>query len=90
MWHQARTDKPTDKKDNKMKGLLITILLGTLEVTALMTGGGDLLTDGPAEAASQIVASRREESGVQAEVLVDAERADISDLEPAAPVADPI
>lgn len=92
MWHQASTDKPphkpNGKKDNKMKGLLLTILLGTLEVAATMTGGGDLLTDGPAEAASQIVASRKEESGVQAEVLVDAERPDISDLEPAAPAAD--
>lgn len=92
MWHQASTDKPphkqNGKKDNKMKGLLLTLLLGTLEVIALTTGGGDLLTDGPPEAASEVVASRREEGGVQAEVLVDAERPDISDLEPAAPAAD--
>ena len=84
MWHQARTSKPADKKDNKMKGLLITILLGTLEVTALTTGGGDLLTDSPQEAASQVAASRKEERGVQVEVLVGAERPDISDFKSAA------
>ena len=85
MWHQASRDKPTTAKDKKMKGLAITILLAILEVSAIAAGSGDLLTDGP-----QAPAIRREETDIQAEVLVDAERPAIVDLEPAAPAADVI
>ena len=62
-----------------MKGLAVTILLAILEIGAIATSGGDLLTDGP-----PIPANRREEAGIQAEVLVDAERPQVADLEPAA------
>jgi hypothetical protein len=66
MWHQASRDK----RDKTMKGLAVTILLAILEITAVSASSGDsLLTDGP-----QIPANRKEEAGVQAEVLVDAER----------------
>ena len=68
MWHQASRDK----RDKKMKGLAVTILLAILEIGAIATSGGDLLTDGP-----PIPAIRREEAGIQAEVLVDAERPEV-------------
>ncbi len=68
-----------------MKGLAITILLAILEVSAIATGGGDLLTDGP-----QAPAIRREETDIQAELVVDAERPAIVDLEPAAAATDVI
>ena len=55
-----------------MKGLAVTILLAILEIGAIATSGGDLLTDGP-----PIPAIRREEAGIQAEVLVDAERPEV-------------
>jgi len=88
MWHQARprkvTGKPASKKDKKMKGLAITILLGILEIAAVATSNDTLLKDGP----QQVVAIRKEEDGLQAEVLVEAERADLVDLEPTAPAAD--
>jgi hypothetical protein len=67
-----------------MKGLAITILLAVLEIGAVATGSSDLMTDGP----GQVPAIRREEAGIQSEVLVDAERPDIADLETAAPAAD--
>ena len=68
-----------------MKGLAITILHAIHEVSAMATGGGDLLTGDP-----QTPAIRKEETDIQAEVLVDAERPAIVDLEPAAPAADVI
>ena len=68
-----------------MKGLAVTILLAILEIGAIATSGGDLLTDGP-----PIPAIRKEEDGIQAEVLVDAERPIVADLEPAAIAADMI
>jgi hypothetical protein len=53
-----------------MKGLAVTILLAILEITAISASNGDgLLSDGP-----QVPASRKEDAGVQAEMLVDAER----------------
>jgi hypothetical protein len=70
MWHQASRDK----RDKKMKGLAVTILLAILETGAIATSGGDLMTDGP-----PIPAIRREEAGIQAEVLVDAERPEFVD-----------
>lgn len=66
-----------------MKGLAITILLAILEVSAIAAGGGDLLTDGP-----QAPAIRKDETDIQAELVVDAERPAIADLEPPAPAAD--
>ena len=66
-----------------MKGLAITILLGILEISAFSMGQDDLLTDGPA----QVPAIRREEAGIQSEVLVDAERPELAMLEPAAVTA---
>ena len=48
MWHQASRDKPVKKRDKKMKGLAVTILLAILEISAISTSSGDLLTDGPA------------------------------------------
>jgi hypothetical protein len=70
MWHQASRDK----RDKKMKGLAVTILLAILEIGAITANSGDsLLSDGP-----PIPASRREEAGIQAEVLVDAERAELA------------
>jgi hypothetical protein len=68
-----------------MKGLAITILLAILEVSAMATGGGDLFADN-----LQAPAIRKEETDIQAEVLVDAERPAIVDLEPAAPATDVI
>jgi hypothetical protein len=70
MWHQASRDK----RDKKMKGLAVTILLAILEISAIAASGGDLLTDGP-----QITAGRKEEASVQAEMPVDAERAELAD-----------
>jgi hypothetical protein len=81
MWHQERTD---NKRDKKMKGLAITILLAILEISAMAAGGGDLLINGP----ETVSAIRREEAGVQSEVLVDAERPDLAVFEPAAHAAD--
>ena len=67
-----------------MKGLAVTILLAILEIGAVITTGGKgLLTDGP----EQVLAIRKEEDGIQAEVLVDAERPEVADFEPAAPAA---
>ena len=77
MWHQERTD---NKRDKKMKGLAITILLGILEISAFSMGGNDLLTDGPV----QVPAIRKEEAGIQSEVLVDAEQPEVAAVEPAA------
>lgn len=58
-----------------MKGLAVTILLAILEITAISaSSGSDLLSDGPT-----IPASRKEEAGVQAEVLVDAEHPEFAD-----------
>ena len=58
-----------------MKGLAVTILLAILEITAISaSSGGGLLSDGPT-----IPASRKEEAGIQAEVLVDAERPEFVD-----------
>ena len=69
-----------------MKGLAITILLAVLEVSAMATGGGDLLTSD----LQQVPAIRKEDAGIQAEVLVDAERPEVAFVEPAAPAADRI
>jgi hypothetical protein len=69
-----------------MKGLALTILLAVLEITAVMTNGSDLMTDGPA----QVAPSRREEAGIQSEVLVDAERAEIVELGQAEAATDSI
>jgi hypothetical protein len=79
MWHQASRSK----RDKKMKGLAVTILLAILEIGAIATSGDDLLTDGP-----PIPAIRKEEADIQSEVLVDAERPQVADLEPAAVAAD--
>ena len=58
-----------------MKGLAVTILLAILEIGAITASSGDsLLSDGPT-----IPANRKEEAGVQAEVLVDAERPEFAD-----------
>jgi hypothetical protein len=71
MWHQASRDK----RDKKMKGLAVTILLAILEIGAITaTSGGSLLTDVP-----QVSANRKEEAGVQTEVLVDLERPEFAD-----------
>ena len=68
-----------------MKGLAVTILLAILEIGAIATtSSSNLLTDGP----EQVLAIRKEEDGIQAEVLVDAERPQVADLEPAAVAAD--
>ena len=56
-----------------MKGLAVTILLAILETGAIATSGGDLLTDGPS-----IPANHRDEAGIQAEVRVDAGRAELA------------
>ena len=68
-----------------MKGLAITVLLVILEVSAIAAGGSELLTDGP-----QAPAIRKEETDIQAELVVDAEHPAIADLEPAAPASDVI
>lgn len=54
-----------------MKGLTLTLLLATLELAAVMTGRSDLMADG------SFAPSRKEEAGIQSEVIVDAERAEI-------------
>jgi hypothetical protein len=71
MWHQASRGKG----NKKMKGLVITILLAILEIGAIATSSGDLLTDG----LEQAPAIRKEEGGVQSELLVDAERPEVAD-----------
>jgi hypothetical protein len=86
MWHQASRDKPKTKKDKKMKGLAITILLAVLEISAMASGGGDLLTGD----LQSVPAIRKEEAGIQSEVLVDAERPEVASFEPAAFAADNI
>src|SRR5262249_34018103 len=49
-------------KANKMKGLIVTILLATLELGAVFANGGSsLMADEPA----QIPAIRKEEAGIQ-------------------------
>jgi hypothetical protein len=58
-----------------MKGLAITILLALLEISAIAASNDGLLTDGP----DQVLAIRKEEAGIQAEVLVDAERPEFPD-----------
>lgn len=69
-----------------MKGLAITILLAILEVSAMATSGDDLLTSD----VQTVPAIRREEAGVQSDVLVDAERPELAAFEPAAAAADVI
>jgi hypothetical protein len=69
-----------------MKGLTLTILLAILEVGALAMGRSDLMTDGP----GQLSAIRREEAGIQSEMLVDAERPEIVELGQAEAAADVI
>jgi hypothetical protein len=69
-----------------MKGLTLTILLAVLEIGALTVGRSDLMTDGP----GQLPAIRREEAGIQSEVLVDAERPEIVELGQAEAIADSI
>ena len=83
MWHQASRDKPATKKDKKMKGLAITILLAILEISAMASGRGDLLTGD----LQSVPAIRKEEAGIQSEVLVDAERPEVTSFEPAVPAA---
>ena len=61
-----------------MKGLALTILLAGLEITAVMTSRSDLMSDG------QVAAARREEAGIQSEVIVDAEEPEVVAFEPAA------
>ena len=78
MWHQAQTGKG----NKKMKGLAITILLAVLELSAVSRTGGSLLSDG----SEQVTSIRREETGLQSEMLVDAERPDV-ELEPGAAAA---
>ena len=80
MWQQTENSNPYDKKDKKMKGLALTILLAVLEITAVMTNGSGLMTDGP----GQVAPSRREEAGIQSEVIVDAEQSEVAVIEPAA------
>ena len=75
----------TAKRDKKMKGLAITILLGILELAAAAASNNDLLTDGPPQ-----LAAIRKEDGLQAEVLVDAERADLTEPEAVASSAEAI
>jgi hypothetical protein len=84
MWQQTENSNPNIQEHKKMKGLTLTILLAILEITAVMTSGSDLMTDGP----SQVAPSRREEAGIQSEVLVDAERPEVVAFEPAAEAAD--
>jgi hypothetical protein len=67
-----------------MKGLTLTILLAVLEITAVMTGRSDLMSD------SQVSAARREEAGIQSEVIVDAEQPEVVAFEPAAEAAEAI
>ena len=77
MCHQERTD---NKRDKKMKGLAVTILLATLEIAAFsMSQGSGLLAD----TEGQIPAIRKEEAGIQSEVLVDAEQPEVAAVEPA-------
>lgn len=84
MCHQERTD---NKREKKMKGLAVTILLATLEIAAFsMCSTTDLMADG----AGQVPAIRREEAGIQSEVLVDAERPEVAAAEPAAEASDSI
>jgi hypothetical protein len=67
-----------------MKGLAVTILLATLEIAALfMIRSDDLMAD----ADYQVPAIRREEAGIQSEVIVDAERPEVAAVEPAAEAA---
>ena len=84
MWQQTENSNPPDKKDKKMKGLALTILLAVLEITAVMTSRSDLMSDG------QVAAARREEAGIQSEVIVDAEEPEVVAFEPAAEAADQI
>jgi hypothetical protein len=70
-----------------MKGLAVTILLATLEIAAFSTSRtSDLMADG----GGQIPAIRKEEAGIQSEVLVDAEQPEVAAVEPAAEAADSI
>ncbi|HEV7689424.1 MAG TPA: hypothetical protein VGO52_01305 [Hyphomonadaceae bacterium] len=69
-----------------MKGLTLTILLAVLEIIAVMSNGSGLMTDGP----SQVAPGRREEVGIQSEVLVDAERPEIVELGQAEAATDSI
>ena len=58
-----------------MKGLAVTILLAILEIGAITaSSSGSILTDVP-----QVPAIRKEGGGIQAEVLVDAERPEFAD-----------
>jgi hypothetical protein len=75
----TRTSKnPENKGNKKMKGLALTILLAVLEISAVMTSRSDLMSDG------QVAAARREEAGIQSEVIVDAEQPEVVAFEPAA------
>lgn len=67
-----------------MKGLTLTLLLATLELAAVMTGRSDLMSDG------SFAPARKEEAGIQSEVIVDAEQPEIAAIEPAAEAADEI
>jgi len=66
-----------------MKGLAVTILLAVLEFSAMASGTGDLLSGD----LQSVPAIRKEEAGIQSEVLVDAERPEVAALEPAVPGA---
>jgi hypothetical protein len=66
---------PENKRGKKMKGLAVSILLAILEIGAISASSGEgLLTDGP-----QVPTSRKEDAGVQTEMLVDAERPEFAD-----------
>jgi hypothetical protein len=92
MWQQTENSNPTSQKNpenkgnKKMKGLTLTILLAVLEIAAVMTGRSDLMSDG----SSQVTAARREEAGIQSEVIVDAEQPEVAVIEPAAEAAEAI
>ena len=90
MWQQTEDGKPNlpetleNKGNKKMKGLTLTILLAALEIGAVMTGRSDLMSDGG------MPPIRREEAGIQSEVLVDAERPEIVAFAKAEAAADSI
>ena len=75
---------PENKGNKKMKSLTLTILLAVLEIAAVMTSRSDLMSDG------QVAASRREEAGIQSEVIVDAEEPEVAVIEPAAEAGEAI
>src|SRR5262245_4259423 len=81
----SRTSSKAQKQGKTtMKGLTLTILLATLELAAVLSGRSNLMSD------DQFASSRREEAGIQSEVIVDAEEPEIVALGGAETIPDNI